>query len=601
MYPYISRIEVENFRNLAAFEANLGNNTVLVGENRCGKSNLLHALRLVLDPSLPDVARVLRAEDFWDGLDAPFGGHKIVVKLFLCGFKNDKSVRATLADCVIEESPLTALLTFEFRPKVSIETSEVPPVEEDYEFVVYGGNDDKYRVGRDVRQWLSFFLLPAERDAEEYVYSKRHSPLRKLLARVKPQLDAAVLDDVRKQLDAAAAGLLAEKPLKELQKKINERMEQIVGPLHAVKTKFDFASSDPEQLVRGLRLFLEEQQTRGLGDASLGTLNIIYLTLLLQELDERRDAQDLAGMIFAIEEPEAHLHPHLQRLLFRYALRREHSLFVATHSPHIASVCPLESIVALRASKDGTTARQIPPDFGKQEAIDLERYLDVSRAEMLFAKGIVFVEGAAEQFLIPVFAKHELVRQGLGRDLDEYGISVCSVSGTDFAPYWSATDKESWDIPRVVITDGDPKTKDGVMYSRGLLRGARLLENDDLEQDAKSGENDDDVCSTLDDAGIFVGEDELELDLVHVLADEMKEAYADFRPGKVARTRFDGYVDVFAGGDESAGAAIVSRIESIGKGRYAQRLADKITTNHEPPEYVRDAITSIVKLVREHG
>ncbi len=601
-YPYISRIEVTNFRNLAAFEVDLGKNTVLVGENRCGKSNLLHTLRLVLDPSLPDSARTLRAEDFWDGLDAPFSGHKIVVRVFVRGFKKDKSVRATLADCVIKESPLTALLTFEFRPRASIEKGAGPAAEEDYEFVVYGGEDDKYRVGRDVRQWLSLFLLPAQRDAEEYVYSTRHSPLRKLLARVRPQLDAAVLDDVRKQLDAAAAGLLREKPLKDLQEKINERMEQVVGPLHAVTTRFDFASSDPEQLVRGLRLFLEERQTRGLSDASLGTLNIIYLTLLLQELDERRDAQDLAGMIVAIEEPEAHLHPHLQRLLFRYALRREHSLFVATHSPHIASVSPLGAIIALRAGGDGTTARKIPAAFDDQMATDLERYLDVTRAEMLFAKGIIFVEGPAEQYVIPAFARAELARTGLGHDLDEFGISVCSVSGTDFAPYWTVTSEDSWDIPRVVVTDGDPKTtakRD--LHSWGLVRGARLLEDDDLAKDAKSGDSDDDIRAALDDAGIFVGLHELELDLVEVLAEEMKEVYSEFRHGKLARERFDGFVDAFAGGDEDAGADVVSRIEAIGKGRFAQRLADKITEDHEAPQYVCDAIARIVELVQEHG
>ncbi|MFH1893811.1 MAG: AAA family ATPase [Candidatus Zixiibacteriota bacterium] len=601
-YPYISRIEVTNFRNLAAFEVDISNNTVVVGENRSGKSNLLHALRLVLDPSLSDAARVLRAEDFWDGLDAPFGGHKISVKVFVRGFKKDKSVRATLADCVIKESPLTALLTFEFRPRASIEAGEGPPAEEDYEFVVYGGKDDKHRVGRDVRQWLSLFMLPAERDAEEYVYSARHSPLRKLLARIRPQLDAAVLDDVRKRLDDAAAGLLAEKPLEELQKKINERIEHIVGPLHAVKTKFDFASSDPEQLVRGLRLFLEEEQTRGLGDASLGTLNIIYLTLLLQELDERRDAQDLAGMIVAIEEPEAHLHPHLQRLLFRYALQREHSLLVATHSPHIASVAPLRAIVALRAGKDGTTARQVPADLDDQVAKDLERYLDVTRAELLFAKGIVFVEGPSEQYLVPAFARREIERQGLGHDLDEYGISVCSVNGTDFAPYWYVTDVKSWDIPRVVITDGDPKPpRQGNSYFRGLFRGARLLEDANLEKSAKSGTDDDGVRAALDKTGIFVGQRELELDLVHVLAGEMKETYEELRGYNLATKRFEAAIDAFGGGDEDAGADVVSRIEAIGKGRYAQRLADKITADHEPPAYLRDAITRIVNLVRGNG
>jgi putative ATP-dependent endonuclease of OLD family len=63
----ISRVQIENFRNFRAVDIPLSTNAVIVGENKTGKSNLPHALRLVLDPTLPDTARKLREEDFWDG------------------------------------------------------------------------------------------------------------------------------------------------------------------------------------------------------------------------------------------------------------------------------------------------------------------------------------------------------------------------------------------------------------------------------------------------------------------------------------------------------------------------------------------------------
>jgi putative ATP-dependent endonuclease of the OLD family len=74
---HICRIAIEHFRNFREIElTDLQPATVLVGENRSGKSNLIHALLLVLDPSLPDTARQLLAEDFWDGLPSPFDGHE---------------------------------------------------------------------------------------------------------------------------------------------------------------------------------------------------------------------------------------------------------------------------------------------------------------------------------------------------------------------------------------------------------------------------------------------------------------------------------------------------------------------------------------------
>ena len=67
----ISRIHIKNFRNFRVLSLDLAGNAVIVGENKIGKTNLLYALRLVLDPSLPDSARQLQNDDFWDGLARP--------------------------------------------------------------------------------------------------------------------------------------------------------------------------------------------------------------------------------------------------------------------------------------------------------------------------------------------------------------------------------------------------------------------------------------------------------------------------------------------------------------------------------------------------
>ncbi|HGM5802251.1 TPA: AAA family ATPase, partial [Pseudomonas aeruginosa] len=67
----LKRIHISNFRNYKCLDLPLSGNLVVVGENRVGKSNLLYALRLIFDPSLPDSARQLGQGDFWDGLGEP--------------------------------------------------------------------------------------------------------------------------------------------------------------------------------------------------------------------------------------------------------------------------------------------------------------------------------------------------------------------------------------------------------------------------------------------------------------------------------------------------------------------------------------------------
>jgi putative ATP-dependent endonuclease of OLD family len=603
-YPYISRIEIEHFRNLHGLQADLAPCAVIVGENRSGKSNLLHALRLVLDPSLPDSSRELRPEDFWDGLAAPYGGEAVSVRVFLTGFEGDADAECVLADCLVSNNPMVACLTYRYRPKALRAGEPGTLTEDDYEYVVYGGDDEARGVGRDVRRWLALTVLPAMRDAESQLAGARRPLLRPLLDRVRPALAPKTLKDVGEDLEVAAEKLLAEKPFKDLQDRINERVRDVVGPHLSVSTQFGFAASAPDQLLRSLRLYLFDGKLRSIADASLGTTNVLYLCLLLQDLDERREHNDSAGTVLAVEEPEAHLHPHLQRLLFRYALRRDHSVLVTTHSPHIASVAPLVSLGVLRATGDAAKpeARLFSItglELAEHQAADLERYLDVTRAEMLFARGLILVEGVAEAFLIPAFAAVEMERRGLGSSLDELGITVCSVAGTDFAPYWRVTSGDGWNIPRVVVTDGDPDD-DGVLA--GLARGARLLGDADVMEKLDSDEPDDAafVRKALRGAGIFVGERTLELDLVASLAEEMKEAFVEVVGTKRKKTvgRFNDAVDDHAAGIDGAGATLIEILEqNVGKGRFAQRLASKITSAHQPPEHVKKALARIFNLV----
>ena len=108
MSIHLSRIGIRNFRNFKHVDLPLQPSTVIVGENKVGKTNFLHALRLVLDPNLPDSARQLKAEDFWDGLSSAFAGNMIEIIVELSGFEKDTGAKAVLTDCVVGTKPLVA-------------------------------------------------------------------------------------------------------------------------------------------------------------------------------------------------------------------------------------------------------------------------------------------------------------------------------------------------------------------------------------------------------------------------------------------------------------------------------------------------------------
>lgn len=606
-HPYLSRVEITNFRNFESLALALRPTAVVVGENKVGKSNFLHALRLVLDPSLPDSARKLRAEDFWDGLGEPFAGNSIEIAVFIRDFDDNKGAKAVLSDCIVETSPLTAKLTFQFKPIHSVQSGGTEEnsgeqsqlSEDDYDFVVFGGEDENNIVGGEVRKWLALILLPALRDAEGDIQNWRKSPLRPLLERVRKEIPIKKFEEVREDLDEAKAKLLEVEPVAKLVKAVNTRVRALAGPVHSVKTDLDFASSEPEQLLKALRVFLQGKSSKPLSDASLGTANILFLALLLQDLEMKQQAKEIVSTVLAIEEPEAHLHPQLQRSLFRYFLGRQHPILLTTHSPNIASVSPVESLVLLR-DVGGNTKGFTPQELGleKSELADLQRYLDTTRAEMLFARTVIFVEGPAEQFLIPAFAAASLQQKKLGSSLDEYGVSVCAVNGTDFAPFRRLLSKSGLAITNLVITDGDPRQfKEGVVRA-GLQRGIRLLpeaeERDEVQAHLDSGE-DGEACKSLAEQGVFVGEDTLEVDLLDGFSDAIKETYSELRGSEVASQKFNAAADG-AHFDSAAKRDFLTRIEAIGKGRFAQRLASKVGET-KPPSYIEQAIDYVISLI----
>src|SRR5689334_6938539 len=107
---YISRLQIRNFRNFRELDIVLTPTSVVVGENKVGKSNLLYALRLVLDASMPDSARMLRPEDFFDGLEDPLKGNVIEIAVELSGFGQNEGAKAILFNYLVGKEPITARL-----------------------------------------------------------------------------------------------------------------------------------------------------------------------------------------------------------------------------------------------------------------------------------------------------------------------------------------------------------------------------------------------------------------------------------------------------------------------------------------------------------
>lgn len=589
----ISRVRIVNFANFAELDIETGDSIVVVGENKVGKSNFIRAIQLILDPGLSERDRQLGLEDFWDGLDEDKLGSTVEIALELTDFTSDPRLMAHLGDCVVDPGPpMVARLTYRFQPKADL--GRDPESLADYEYVIFGGDDPDMGVGAGLRRMLPLDVQGALRDAEKDLATWRRSPLRPLIEELTTNLDDTARTEIQQLVDEAQSELSGRAEVLATAQRIGGRLIEIAGPQHAVPVSLGLAPTRIDALLRALRLLIDNG-SRGVSEASLGTANLIFLALKSLELGRLVAEGERDHTFFAVEEPEAHLHPHVQRLVYRYFLEGEPAAngedrtsnlttILSTHSPHIASVAPLRSIVLLRrdaaaGATVGVSTALTPLE--DEEVADLQRYIDVTRGEMFFARGVVLVEGDAERFLIPALA------DALGISLDVLGISICSVAGTNFEPYVKLLGSTGLDIPHVILTDRDPVTD---KPPRALRRIRSLLEI------AVPGEDHGDLPERNlfrrgEAQGYFVNGNTLEPVLFEMGLGEAMQGIllSQLSLSVDAEEALQSWVDDT---DALDAARLVRLIDRVGKGRFAQLLAPRVTAQ-VCPRYIRRALERI--------
>ncbi len=470
----IRKIRIRNFRNLRNIEVYPAHTTILVGENNIGKSNLLHALRLLLDPGAKRLESEISEDDINDVARSK-GENNFAITIEIGNLQDHQMLEAIFMERIAKEGSET-YVTIEGKYELDEDgiynwkVQVLPPEGRHNEAVPFS-----FRMARSI----PLYFLDAVRDAKIEMRATGRGALSKLLSDVDLE---DVEEDVIKSIQEANKAISGNQDIANLAMGITDLLSAHI-PGGQGDASMSVASEDPAQLVKGLRLNLKCQSDYRAYDMDrhgTGLQNLVLIAMFRHRISTAGENQP----ILAVEEPEAHLHPQAQRCLFSDLDKIDGPVLLTTHSSAIVELSdPLGIIRLTRNKQNQVTAHQL--DSSKIDESDLKllaRMMRSGRADAFFARTIIVVEGQSEGIALPAFAEQ------IGANLDRDGISVVPAEGNSFSYILHACNEDHFSIPTVVTFDTDALQSSNNLLNEAYKAGSI---NEQVRNAGKNGSAED--------------------------------------------------------------------------------------------------------------
>lgn len=298
-----------------------------------------------------------------------------------------------------------------------------------------------------------YIFVPAVKDVTDEAKVTKTNPFGQLLYKI--------LDSVSEQQKTELEGTL-----KEIEKRLNrkggndrlqsiidteKRLNQLLGDYMPCDLEIEFQAPTIETLLTTPQLFADDGYRNIISNKGHGLQRAIIFSILrcYSEQVTGTGVEKKKPMIFAVEEPELYMHPQAQRAIrraFRDIAQKGDQVFFTTHSALLVDVSFFDEIVRLESSQEEVDGKkviqskvwqlpmermikdlkarlpQVDPTGESMRELYAHAY-HPNRSEGFFAKSVLLVEGATEQYALPLYA------EACGFAFDSLNISVVDCGG----------------------------------------------------------------------------------------------------------------------------------------------------------------------------
>lgn len=472
---YLSKVILKNFRKFKYLEVPFKDGlNVLIGENDSGKTTIIDAIRIALGTQSNEYYK-LEERDFNDK------NEELIIE---CDFKfreREENKASHFVEWITFDENQNKNPVLKIKIKAVIEKNRIKRK-------ILAG-EEGVESNFDLLDDLRVTYLKPLRDADNELIAKRNSRLSQILRNHSLFLDKEknhpFIEKVKKFNDSVNEYF--EKEGKNIIEIINRHLDDFLGKERKgdYNTSINITENDLISILNSLNLKVSENKV------GLGTLNQLYMALELLLFSSEIENNILN--LCLIEEIEAHLHPQAQLRTIKHLqdeINEDKQLILTTHSVTLASSIKLENLVLCKNDKVYPLGSEYTK-LSKEDYKFLEIFLDLTKSNLFFAKGVIFVEGDAENILVPTIAEI------IGKPLYKYGVSVVNLGSLAFLRYSKIflrkDESETLDIPVAIITDLDvkekSKTQGFVLKKEVIEKLNKIIEKNDKNKNLNDFEN----------------------------------------------------------------------------------------------------------------